>query len=297
MIIIKFQGGLGNQMFQYAFLRTLEQLYPKVEVKADLTAYRLNQYHYGLEINQIFNVQFDKIATRKEIMRLSSYIPAWKKHRIIFKIKEKIISRFRRKTLKDSYLRQEDSLVFYDEFFRLNSVKDYYIEGFWCNEKYFELIKNTILKDFQFKKEVYHEKYEIVKRMSDVESVSVHIRRGDYVNSVFDTVGLDYYKESIKFIKEKIKQPIFYFFSDDIEYVEENFGFIENKVIIDDNKKEKSYMDMFLMSKCKHNIIANSTFSYWGAYLNNNLNKIVISPKCFTRKQEYPLACDSWIKI
>ena len=56
-------------------------------------------------------------------------------------------------------------------------------------------------------------------------------------------------------------------------------------------------MDMFLMSKCKHNIIANSTFSYWGAYLNNNLNKIVISPKCFTRKQEYPLACDSWIKI
>jgi hypothetical protein len=297
MFIIRFQGGLGNQMFQYAFLCAMKYQYPKVKVKADLMAYNESRVHYGFELEKIFNIELDNLANRQEVIKLSYYVPSWKFCKKIFRITARIIAPFRNKIIKKSFIKQKDSLLFYKDFFKLNPASDYYIEGFWCNEKYFLQVRNKILNDFQFQDELYKEKETLLEQMKQQESVSIHVRRGDYVNSGFDMITLDYYKKAIKIILEKVKAPVFYVFSDDVEYVQKEFSFLANKQIISDNTDEKSYKDMFLMSQCKHNIVANSTFSYWGAYLNKNLNKIIIAPKIFNQVQTHSLACDNWIKI
>lgn len=158
--------------------------------------------------------------------------------------------------------------------------------GYWQTEEYFKHIRPLILKTFRFNPEklsklstaCYH-------KIQEECSVSVHIRRGDYLfennkQRFYGICDLNYYKRAILLMQEKVHYSRFYVFSDDIEWAKENIQ-ISNAVFIDWNVGKDAWQDMFLMSQCKHNIIANSTFSWWGAWLNTNPDKLVISPSHF----------------
>ncbi|MDR0428165.1 MAG: alpha-1,2-fucosyltransferase, partial [Dysgonamonadaceae bacterium] len=143
------------------------------------------------------------------------------------------------------------------------------------------------------------ELYDIIK---EENSISIHIRRGDYlsssnINYVGNICNITYYIEAIKKIEQMVENPVFFIFSNDIKWAQENLQ-LANVHYIDWNKKEDSWQDMFLMSKCKHNIIANSTFSWWRAWLNQYVEKIIISPDLFYNGEKATdLIPESWIKI
>lgn len=149
----------------------------------------------------------------------------------------------------------------------------------------------------------------ILEKITQTNSVSIHVRRGDYYNneSAFKIHGnittKKYYENALEFIKEKVKNPVFFVFSDEFEWVKKNLYFFSNYGevhIIDWNKGFDSYIDLQLMSNCKHNIIANSSFSWWAAWLNKNKNKIVISPKKWVNninENKIDIIPNNWIKI
>jgi hypothetical protein len=176
------------------------------------------------------------------------------------------------------------------------------IDGYWQTENYLIDIKDTILNDFQLKLPLRNELKEIALKISDSNSVSIHIRRGDYAqdkktNAHHGTCSLEYYQEAIKLITEKIQNPIFYIFSDDIEWVKENLKINYPKYHVEGNK---GFEDMELMKNCKHNIIANSSFSWWAAWLNTNKEKIIIAPKNWLNNPKFDtsdVVPNSWIKI
>ncbi|MCQ2022237.1 alpha-1,2-fucosyltransferase, partial [Clostridium butyricum] len=268
MVIIKAQGGLGNQMFQYALYRVLEL--KQDNIKMDINSTTLN-LHTGFELERVFNLKIN----------YSSYSESFRM------INDKYINE-----LKNGWAYNYESDVM--------EIDDGYLDGYWQHEEYFKSIRHELLKKYKFNNVSGIEVENMIYNIENNESVSIHIRRGDYTNSsIYDNVAtLEYYEEAIKIIKSKVVNPVFFIFSDDIEWVEKNIK-INKSYIINFNTGLDSYKDMFLMSRCKHNIIANSTFSWWGAWLNTNLNKIVVRPEKFTNIEiDGSTICDvkGWIK-
>jgi len=159
-----------------------------------------------------------------------------------------------------------------------------YFEGYWQSEKYFLEYREQLLQEFILKKELSNQSKAYRKKILSTASISLHIRRGDYVtnahtNSVHGTCSMIYYRTSVEEIKSQIIDAHFFIFSDDLVWAKENLNSIENITFIDLAKDVPDHEEMILMSLCKHNIIANSSFSWWGAWLNQNNKKIVIAPK------------------
>ena len=280
MLVVKVQGGLGNQMFQYALYKKF--LKQGKNVKLDLDFFSKCKAHNGYELEKVFNLT-PKIATKSEIKKL-------------FYTGEDKISR-----LKLRLFGQKKTYYAEEEFKFLKNVlseNNRYLNGYWQSEKYFKDIREGLLKDFSFTEE----ENEITKQIKSHNSVSLHVRRGDYLSescSAIHNVMANslYYERAIEYISKNVSNPHFYIFSDDPKWVKENFK-IENSTIIDFNTGENSYKDMYYMSLCKHNIIANSTFSWWGAWLNQNNNKIVLAPnKWFNTMSAPDIVCEDWIKI
>ena len=269
IIIILIQGGLGNQMFCYSFYLSLKKQYPKA-----LFLFKISPHvyqHHGLEIFHIFGI------TGKWRYRLCKPGLLWNKFQTI---------------------KQTNALVYEPDLMTITNPFTYF-EGHWQSEKYFKLIEKTIRKHFQFKQSLLNnDTVRVSKEIMNSNSVSIHIRRGDYLNFPQCAVcDIEYYNKAIDYIKGTISNPIFFIFSDDIEWCQQNLQ-IENCYFVNHNRGADSWQDMYLMSQCKHNIIANSTFSWWGAWLNNNLKKIVITPKqwlCDTPNSD--ILPDNWIKI
>ena len=278
MFIVRFNGGLGNQMFQYAFMRALQKHYPDTQVLADLTVYDEGKQHNGFELEKIFGIKLDK-ATRKDIIKLSNYHPPINNKNIslfLNKLYGKLVPKIKsnKKNIIKSFYGKDPSILF-----DLDLNKDYYLDGYWLGKPFYEKALPGLLKEFSFSADLEGEFSVLLSDFNQTESVAVHVRRGDYVNNPdFDVLSKDYYPNSIKYMLEKIPGAKFFLFSDDPEYCEKEFAFIKNKKIIFGNTGENSYKDMFLMSQCKHNIIVNSSFSYWAAVLNKNPDKIIISP-------------------
>lgn len=294
MIISKIIGGLGNQMFQYSFGRSLS-LDLDQELGLDLNSYKvqfgLTPRNYELDI---FN-HAGRISTFQEIRRLigNDYI-------------NKIVNRLLGvdlKIRKKQYFREKSdhSFVAID----VSRFKDgVYLEGFWNSERYFIDHEKEIRNDFLFKKKLSGANKEIALDMGKNDSISIHVRRGDYVsseatNKFHGTCGLDYYKKAVDLINKRVKNPKYFVFSDDMEWVKENLK-IRSAVYVEGNIGDKSYIDMQLMSLCKHNIIANSSFSWWGAWLNSNAKKIVVAPKKWfndTSVDTTDLVPEGWIRL
>ena len=179
-----------------------------------------------------------------------------------------------------------------------------YFKGFYQSERYFEDIKDEIRKSFTFNLSIANSRtLEIVKQISaDEHAISLHIRRGDYLQPKhWDSIGcicqLPYYLNAIQEMQHRVKNISWYVFSDDIAWVKENIP-LSNASYIDWNKGKDSWQDMMLMSHCKHHIICNSTFSWWGAWLNPKKEKIVLVPEKWFNHQETPYIYPTeWIKI
>lgn len=284
MKIVKILGGLGNQMFQYAFYLSL--LNKGLDAKIDTTHFKDYTLHNGFELEKIFRISPNH-ATLSEVKKYS------KSH------SQNFISNAKRKLLTLAKIRHKEKRYSIYDRKVYQGYKNKYFEGYWQNELYFKNIRNTILQNFSFKNTINERNKAILSQINNTNSISIHIRRGDYINHPFlgDICTLDYYHASIKKIKKNISKPVFYFFSDDIDFCKTHFSNSESH-FIDWNKGESSYWDMYLMSQCKHNIIANSSFSWWGAWLNTNPNKIVIGPsKWNSRDNQFNVLPENWHKI
>ena len=159
-----------------------------------------------------------------------------------------------------------------------------YLDGYWQSEKYFNNCEKEIRKEFTIKSSLSEETKKLINLIKKCNSVSLHIRRGDYVTNkktykVHGVIDLNYYKKSISYLNSLQSDLKFFIFSDDVEWVRNNFSWLKNCTYVGHNNADNNYQDLNLMSYCKHHIIANSTFSWWGAWLSNNKNKIVITPK------------------
>ena len=251
-------GGLGNQMFEYAMLLALRSR--GYNIKMDISYYDFFQMHNGYELERVFGI-------KEEVINKQGIHMYWL--RSLHRLRPRCLYKF-------------DSFCF-DESLLQHPLR--YLFGYWQDEQYFVDIQDVVRNSFNFVG-VDERNDEIAKEMLSCNSVSLHIRRGDYNEFGMTLIGKDYYKNAIQYIKERVDNPVFYIFSDDIE---------ESKAIADEmhinyqlishNRGNSSYKDMFLMSRCRHNIIANSSFSWWGAWLNNNSGKIVVAPQIWENKK------------
>lgn len=291
-------------MFQYAFMRNLQAAFSAVDVCADLSDYRIQDYHYGLELGRIFHLKIQE-ALDDDITRLSNRHPwkygrnAWRIYRIINKLLggKEVFGGNDSGDKPSTYYVQKP----YDTWKDISSIaasSDWYFDGWWQNEQFFCDVNEQISKVFSFKEADYAAMKTIILEMQEANSVSVHIRRGDYVGTSFDCLPENYYEEAIEYISRKVETPFFYFFSEDHNYVEKRFAYLLNKRIVTANSGAYSYRDLLLMTCCKHNIIANSSFSYWGAHLNKNEKKIVVAPRRLNIQGSWPVPADKgWIQL
>lgn len=290
MKIIKIWGGLGNQMFQYAFYKRIQREYDGDEILTDTTCFDSYRLHNGLELENIFNVKLVK-ATRENIKQVSRYIKNYKLSRIV---------RHFFPNRRTEYIEKND-FVYDENCFLLKGNK--YFEGYWQNYNYFKDLENQIRKDFNFVLPLEDENKKIIKKMEETNSVSIHIRRGDYLKHKLykGLCGLSYYDKAISYIREKINNPTFFIFSNDIEWCKNNLQKLLGDaefVYVTNNIGPNSYKDMQLMSNCKHNIIANSSFSWWAAFLNENSDKKVIAPhKWINRNGIGKIQMDDWVLL
>lgn len=295
--ILKFNGGLGNQMFQYAFGCALADKF-NVEAVFDFCYFdevkecdNVTSRIYELEV---FNLECKKVE--------KSDLEKIKKPDFDSKFKNTLAKRFP-KLYGINYVREKHVSVFDKQIF--NCPGYLYYEGYFQNEKYFKHLREALLKSFSLKapyNELDENNQKVLNEILKTNSVSLHVRRGDYatlnyVNKIHGLCSLDYYKKAIEHMAKKVKNPHFFLFSDDIEWVIKNLKLNYPFTVVDFNQ-EKGWLDMHLMKNCKHNIIANSSFSWWGAWLNENPEKIVIAPKKWnTKKQKSDTIPKNWIKL
>lgn len=294
MIIVKLQGGLGNQMFQYSIGKILA---------------KKNNTNLLLDIEFFVNSVGNKEITARDFsLAIFKDSNAFafdndKKQFLNPGRKERIKKKFK---LKYSKIFKEKEIGFDKEVFSLNSPV--YLIGYFQSYKYFETNSKFVKNLFRVPtSKLDKDNCDLIRELKSTNSIAVHIRRGDYISNkeVKDIHGIcdkEYYIEAMDILNSKVKNPVFYFFSDDVNWVKEEFSKIESKFFIEHNQGSESWKDLILMKYCQHNIIANSSFSWWGAWLNDNPNKFVIAPKMWFKNIEMnnrtkDLIPSSWLRI
>jgi len=288
-MIVNITGGLGNQMFQYAFAYSFSQqvnagfmLDARLFESCDLRKYELNHYCIGEELASDSDVQRLKYQPEKLLQKILRHLFS----------KPKLLA----KTFYIEPSFQFDTSVF-------NKQNDVYLEGYWQSEKYFLDYREALLKQFTLKDPI-HSKTKYYEQYINInESVSLHIRRGDYVsnertNSFHGVCSLAYYEKAVELVSNRLGKPNFFVFSDDLAWAKAHMDFIEKVTFIQLDKMTIDHEEMYLMSKCRHHIIANSSFSWWGAWLNKNPTKIVIAPSQWFQDKTVntsDLLPDTWI--
>lgn len=259
MIIVRFQGGLGNQMFQYAIYRKL-QLEGNI-VKADLTEYQRKGNLRSFCVDKVFGIPID-IATKKEVF----YISGGEKNFF-----EKAV----RKYIKRKQVYKEVQIPNIDAMLKIGVG---YLNGYWQSMRWFSDIEQILKNELIFQN--IDEKFvQTCKTIAEEQSVSIHVRMGDYTNLDELYGGIctkDYYTKAIAHIGNQIENPTFYVVSDEPERAKELLGDIVDARYLENDHPD--YWDMYFMSSCRHNILANSSFSWWSTFLNNHEDKIVVAP-------------------
>ena len=293
MVIVKLNGGLGNQMFQYAAGRMLS-IHHQTALKLDIAALAqdpLRNYNLGP-----FNIR-PTFATTEEINHLKG-TPDGLVLQKISALKQKIIPSIRQTVFYEAHIGPFNENI-------LKTPRDVYLDGYWQSEKYFLDIENVIRDEFTIGLEQDLQSRDIAEVINETNSVSIHVRRGDYVSNpityrVHGVCGLDYYTRCIELIAEKARDPHFFVFSDDPAWVSENLRFDYPMIFVTHNCGIRDYEDLRLMNSCKHHIIANSSFSWWGAWLSNSPGKLVFAPKRWFNISEpdtSDLLPSSWIRV
>lgn len=292
MVITNLIGGLGNQMFQYAAGRALS-LKRDLPFRLDISGFANYGLHQGFELRRLFSSTAE-IANEADV----SGVLGWQSSPVI----RRVVSRpsmvaFRRKSFV-----VEPHFQYWPGIKNVSS--DCYLAGYWQSEKYFSEVATRIRSDFSFQRPLKHENAELAKKIDRTSAVSLHVRRGDYVNNVkaaatYHLCSLDYYNASIRYVADRVWKPYFYIFSDDITWVKNNLKMGFPCQYVDNNQGADSYNDMRLMSMCQHHIIANSSFSWWGAFLNSSVEKIVVAPNRWFSNEinTLDLIPESWVKL
>ncbi len=252
MIVTRLHGGLGNQMFQYATGKAMAHR-ANTELRLDKSHLQTHDKRdfklYAFDIEE--NVIYPPDIEARDLTKYSEYM-----------------------------------IDFEEEL--LEPQDDVYLDGYWQSEQYFSDIEGKIREDFTLTQPLGKQNRGLLSMILDNKSVALHVRRGDYVKEESGEyiyfIGLDYYKKALETLEKKIGDFELFVFSDDIEWARENISWPAN--FWDENDGETDYIDMFLMSQCDHNIIANSTFSWWSAWLNDNPNKQVIAPRRWFKTDE-----------
>lgn len=289
MVIIALTGGLGNQLFQYAFGRALtfdrkNELYFDLEMFTwdPLRDFSLDKFHIPYKISSA--EERDTLKVRKSTLPfISKYITPYYKSTNI-----------------------EELTFEYDPNFNKYNRKNCYYKGYWQTARYFSSIRAVILSDLKLSKPISVEADSYLNAIkSTKQSISIHIRRGDYLkdsktNNYHGVLPFSYYTDAIAYMESFIEEPTYYIFSDDKDFVKATFGNKENYIFIENIKYD--YEELFLMSQCNHNIIANSSFSWWGAWLNETIDKCVVSPKQWFKNKDMQLKTKdlvphNWIKL
>lgn len=265
MIIVKITGGLGNQLFQYSLGRALS-LKLNCELVLD-TSFYPTQTLRKYELDK-FNIQA-RLATQKEIDSAGAGNGFFS--RLIRKIG--LISIF-----YPNYVQELESIKYVNEVDNCNVGS--YLDGYWQNPSYFSQYKSQLCADFTLVELLSDEAQHWKRIINETISVSLHVRRGDYVanvhtHNVHGLCSLEYYQKAIETIKSEVNNPTFFVFSDDIEWCKNNLAIFGDLQFVDNTKTALD--DLVLMTKCQHNIIANSTFSWWGAWLKSD--GVVIAPR------------------
>ena len=290
MIIVQLKGGLGNQLFQYAAGLSLAS-YHNVQVKVDISA--LKKPDEAINTLRNFDLQHinfpPKIATQAEIDELV-------KSDLVTTAFQKLLPPFKRKIYKEA------SYNFDPNFYKTGN--HLYLRGYRQSEQYFKNIQEQVRQQFVIQSHLINHLKEKAHELQSVDSVAVHIRRGDYsdkkVTAYHGMLPLNYYKSAFEYMNEKVKNARFLIFTDDVKWVTENMTLPVFAEFVSGSITENHYEDFFLMSKCKHHVIANSSFSWWAAWMNPNTNKLIIAPnKWFnnSRLDTADLIPGGWIKI
>lgn len=269
MIVVNLMGGLGNQMFQYSMAKSLS-------LKNNVPFFLDRQY---LDTKDWRNYDLD-----------------------IFNIEEKFA------TSSDKSITIDEGwsdLTFRKDIWDFDYTdKDVYLVGYFQNVNYLQPIYSILKSQFTLKNPITKEETKkLLQQIQNSNSVMINVRRTDFVNNSFHgTLDTDYYNSAISIIKQKIYNPKFFIFSDDIEWCWQNLSGIDNSFIVDHSYKGDRFSEYFeLMKNCKHFIIPNSSFGWWSAYLSDNVDKIVIAPKNWflaeTPKIDIVSENLNWIKI
>ncbi len=287
-MIVRISGGIGNQMFQYAFKKQMDYYLNNNNI-IDVSFYDGKNIHNGYELNKVFNIN-------DETYDGSIKAPS-EAHPFIYRILYRLGIRF--------YVTKKyamEILIDYNEKFKRFSGETFYLDGYWQSEEYFKDVENEVRNAFVFPNFNESPNIELYKKIGQTNAVALHVRRGDFLgNSKFICLGkTDYYQQAIRYISDRVDSPLFIVLSDDIEWCKKKLDLQGESIFVDWNKDDKSFRDMQIMSVCKHCIIANSSFSWWGAWLNRNPNKIILAPYKFYKgniRNETHLLPKEWIKI
>jgi hypothetical protein len=288
-------GGLGNQMFQYAAARALAldkntwvYLDPSFLYEDSKGRWTQRQYELG-----VFNIQYKfERSGRIRFLRALAHNSRWKR-------------------LSNAGWWPLPYRSFYEQGQQFHPElaaypKNTYLHGYFQSEKYFLHHEDIIRKDFAFLEEAKDKNAETLKRIRDTFSISLHVRRGDYVtlaaaSAFHGLMGLDYYQAGVDHIlKDESRSPEFFIFSDDPAWVKENLKVPGPATYVDWNSGKSSFEDMRLMSNCKHHVIANSSFSWWGAWLNPSKEKKVVAPKQWfqdPKSQDNDVIPETWTRL
>lgn len=291
MKIVKIKGGLGNQLFQYCFAKLLERKTGET-IKLDFSSFNglKNDYVRVPRIKK-YNISLQDANAKElgDVLLLPHHGNSQ-----TFKYRGGILfeAALNRKYFfeKDRSFRPIDSLTKYE-----------YLDGYWLNWKYVEDIHEEVFKEFEYEGEISSKTQQTINEVAESNAVFVGVRRGDYgaEKSHYGSFSIDYYDKAIQIIKERVDNPVFYIFSDDIDWVKKNMEFGKYKSIYR-NKEDitDDFEEFLIMQSCKHFIIVNSTFHWWAARLNRVADKTVIAPaKWFVDKKPIDIIPPGWIKL
>ena len=300
MIVGYIQGGLANQMFQYAFFQTVCKL-NNYELLLDLSWFNNSEVEqWNIDSKKIkpccFQLDVFKNNYNFSILQNSSFLfqkryPGYNNFLIrkFFNQIEKLKPYHQKIYIKQKHINFDKKL--------LKISDNSHLTGFFQHHQYLNLNRNSILKSFKLKIENQNQDFlKLKNRFVNCNSISVHVRRGDYVG-LNHACSVNYFNSAIQYIMSKVKNAEFFIFSDDIDWCKKHLSFERNPNYIDDKYNLEDYHELMLMKYCKHNVISNSSFSWWGAWLNENPNKIVIYPDKIKETLNKDLCVESWVEL
>ena len=293
MIISNITDSLGNQMFQYAAGLAIAMKHG-VSLRLDTSGFAKDKRHNVFEIKRVFNctAEIAGEADMRSVLGWQSSLPV-----------RRILSR------RSMAVFRREKIVFEPHFHYWPEInhapRECFLVGYWQSEKYFRTYASEVSADFTFKPLLTNVNVELSEQIAHVNAVSLHVRRGDYATNPRNmrkhgVCPSNYYKEAIRYIAERVEAPYYFVFSDDMDWVRANLNINSPCCYVVHNRCSESYNDMRLMSLCRHHIIANSSFSWWGAWLNPSTTKIVVAPKRWFN--DYPantedLMPEGWVTL